>query len=72
MTHVCCPSCRLRFTAAAAARLEACPGCGEPPQFASAEGTVGFRLVTQHDHREALPAAIAVAMRTDAPRQTRS
>jgi len=72
MTHVCCPSCRLRFTPAAAAQLEACPGCGEPPRFASAEGTVGFRLVTQGDHRDALPAAVAVALLTDGPGRTRS
>ena len=28
MTHVCCPSCRLRFSPAAAAYLVSCPECG--------------------------------------------
>ena len=63
MTHVCCPSCRLRFTPAAAAYLEACPTCGEPPKRVNrAEWTIGFRLVTQGDPVDALPAAASVAL----------
>jgi hypothetical protein len=46
MTHVCCPTCRLRFTPAAAAHITACPECGNSPQpIASLERTFGFPLV---------------------------
>ncbi len=62
MTHVCCPSCRLRFTRAAAAHLMACPQCGEPPQpVPTAQRALGFRLVIDDDGSDA-PHAIAVAM----------
>jgi hypothetical protein len=63
MTHVCCPSCRLRFTRAAAASLLACPACGEPPQqVLSAEDALGFRLVAADDHSDTPPVALAVAL----------
>lgn len=66
MTQVCCPSCRLRFTRAAAAYLVACPECGQPPQpVPSAERVVGFRLVADdydYDDSDVAPAAIAVAL----------
>lgn len=63
MTHVCCPSCRLRFTRAAAAYIVACPECGGPPQpVPSAQRALGFRLFIDHDRLDALPHAIAVAM----------
>jgi hypothetical protein len=63
MTHVCCPSCRLRFTRAAAAYLEACPTCGESPQTVqSAERILGFRLVTPEELVAAFDAAAAVTM----------
>jgi hypothetical protein len=68
MTHACCPSCRLRFTPAAAAYLEACPTCGKPPQPVDrAEQTLGFRLVTQADLIDALPAAAVVALPVPSP-----
>jgi hypothetical protein len=45
MTHVGCPSCRLRFTPAAAAYLVSCPECGLPlSPSASAESLVGFSV----------------------------
>lgn len=63
MTHVCCPSCRLRFTPAAAAYLAACPGCGERPQpIAGPEGIVGFRLFTVEDVPHELPQAIVISL----------
>ena len=63
MTHGCCPSCRLRFMPAVAARLDACPGCGEPPlSIEGAERLVGFRLVGPDDLIEPAPEAVAVAM----------
>jgi hypothetical protein len=62
MTHLCCPSCRLRFTPAAAAYLTVCPQCGEPPFAAAAEGTVGFRLFRVEDVPQSLPEAIAVSI----------
>jgi hypothetical protein len=63
MTHGCCPSCRLRFTLAVAAYLDACPGCGEPPvSIEGAEQLIGFRLVAPDDLLEPAPVAVAVAM----------
>ena len=63
MTHVCCPGCRLRFTPAVAAHLEACPACGEPPEsVATAERALGFRLFTPGDDLPELPMALAAAV----------
>jgi hypothetical protein len=63
MTHLCCPSCRLRFARAAAAYLVACPDCGEPPQpVLSAERVLGFRLVSDDARSDSLPVALAVAL----------
>jgi hypothetical protein len=70
MTHVCCPSCRLRFAPAIAAYLEECPSCGEPLQpGVSAQHLIGFSLVTQDDLRAALPGAIAVTLPHPDPRE---
>jgi hypothetical protein len=65
MTHVCCPSCRLRFNRAAAATLTACPQCGEPPHAVfSAELALGLRLYVHDDRAEvdAPSETIAVAL----------
>jgi predicted nucleic acid-binding Zn-ribbon protein len=62
MTQACCPGCGLRFAAAAAAYLVACPECGGPPQrVPSAEHVLGFRLAADSDCSDALPHAVAVA-----------
>jgi hypothetical protein len=66
MTHGCCPSCRLRFTPAVAAHLDACPGCGEPPLSVEGAGQlVGFRLVAPDD--VLMPASVAVAVAIPVP-----
>jgi predicted nucleic acid-binding Zn-ribbon protein len=62
MTHACCPSCRLRFTPAAAVHFDGCPGCGEPPHQASSEEVLGLRLMTVDATAESFPDAIAVAV----------
>ena len=63
MTHLCCTSCRLRFTAAAAAYLVACPQCGRPPQpIVGAEGVVGFSLFLPEDAPREMPEAVAVSI----------
>jgi len=63
MTHVCCPSCRLRFAPGAAACLVACPECAEPLQpIASLELSLGYRLVRFDELFDPLPAAVAVSM----------
>jgi len=63
MTHGCCPSCRLRFTPAVAAHLDACPRCGELPLWIEgAEQLIGFRLVAPDDLIEPTPVAVAVVM----------
>jgi hypothetical protein len=63
MTRGCCPSCRLRFTPAVAAHLDACPGCGEPPlSIEGAEQLIGFRLAGPDDLIEPAAVAVAVAM----------
>jgi anti-sigma factor ChrR (cupin superfamily) len=56
LTHVCCPTCRLRFTPVVAAHILACPECGALPQIAgSATEIVGYRLSTH------LPSALDAA-----------
>jgi len=63
MNHACCASCRIRFTAAAAAYLTACPICGEPPQpLDQLAGAVGYRLFKLENVPPTLPAAVAVSM----------
>jgi hypothetical protein len=63
MTYACCTSCRIRFTAAAAAYLTTCPTCGEPPQpSAGLAGAVGYRLFRLEDVPSELPGAVEVSM----------
>jgi hypothetical protein len=63
MTHTCCPSCRLRFSPAAAAYLVACPNCGDPPQpIASLKDVLGFRLFEPEEAIPALPQALAISL----------
>ena len=69
MTHVGCPSCRLRFTAAEAGY----PVCGLRLQpIAGAEGVVGFRLFVLEDVPRDLPEAVAVSIRVRDPDAGRS
>jgi hypothetical protein len=73
MTQAGCPSCRLRFSAAAAAYLVSCPECGRPPQpIADAEGVVGFRLFVVEDVPRELPEALAVSIPIPDPGAGRS
>jgi hypothetical protein len=65
MTRSCCPSCRLRFTNAAAAVLVACPSCDEvlydvddPAQL------VGYRLANDLPESQVMDAALAAALRS--------
>jgi hypothetical protein len=68
MTHVGCPTCRLRFSAASAAYLVACPECGRPLEpIAGAERVVGFRLFAIEDAPQELPEAVAVSIRIPDP-----
>jgi hypothetical protein len=68
-THLCCPPCRLRFTPAAAAYINACPECGDSPQpIASLELTFGFRLVGPEDLPHELPWATALSIALPVPR----
>ncbi len=70
MTHVLCPSCRVRFSPATTIHLEACPLCGEPIQrVVGAQHAVGYPLFKQSDLlavqaelRDDLRVAVAVAM----------
>jgi hypothetical protein len=53
----------LRFTPAAAASLDACPGCGgEPQPIASVEQVLGFRLFEVEEALPPLPQAQAAAL----------
>ena len=53
MSHLCCPRCRLRFTAAAAAYLTRCPECGLPAaQVDGAQVLLGFKLFDALDVSE--------------------
>ena len=66
MTRLSCPSCRLRFTAAATATTTTCPDCGRHLEaVTSAEDTLGFRLFTPLDPRPELPMAAEAALPID-------
>jgi hypothetical protein len=71
MTHLCCPTCRLRFILATA-YLDACPECGEPLQASSLRATVGFRLMGLEDVPHPLPQAVAASIPVSEPERTRS
>jgi hypothetical protein len=72
MSKLCCPRCRLRFTPAAA-YITACPECGDPLlPVASAERTLGFRLVGPEDVPHDLPYATAVSLALPKPDGARS
>jgi predicted RNA-binding Zn-ribbon protein involved in translation (DUF1610 family) len=61
--HTCCPACRLRFAAAEAAYLAACPTCGQQLQSrAGLSGALGFRLFRPEDAPGSLPEALAVSL----------
>lgn len=62
MTHLSCPSCRLRFTPVAAALLTTCPTCDGPLETTSVEQLLGFRLETHEDTSAARPTAVAAAL----------
>ena len=63
MTRLSCPSCRLRFTAAAAATITTCPDCGRHLQAVSSSAdTLGFRLFTPLDPQRELPMAVEAAL----------
>jgi uncharacterized protein (UPF0212 family) len=63
MTRLSCPSCRLRFTAAAIATITTCPDCGRHLESVfSAEDTLGFRLFTPLDPQPELPMALEAAL----------
>ena len=63
MIHACCPGCRLRFTPEAAAYVDVCPECREPPQWeTSPQRLLGFRLVGPQDLPVSLPEAMAVSL----------
>jgi hypothetical protein len=70
MTHLCCPSCRLRFTTAAAAYLSTCPVCGQPTRSgANPSQCIGFSLFRPEYLPQGLPEAAAVAIRLPDPRE---
>jgi hypothetical protein len=72
MTRVSCPSCRLRFGAAASAVLTTCPECGRPLEpAASATATLGFQLFAPTDLPLAPPMAIEAVLPTDVPPEIR-
>jgi predicted nucleic acid-binding Zn-ribbon protein len=72
MTRVSCPSCRLRFGAAATAILSSCPECGRHLEaVTSAEETLGFSLYAPMDARPVLPMAAEAALPIDGPRTER-
>jgi DNA-binding helix-hairpin-helix protein with protein kinase domain len=67
MTRLRCPTCRLRFTHAAAAHLVNCPSCQAPLQVATtAAQALGDRLADAvalpADAPIAIPVAIPVAL----------
>jgi len=68
MTQTSCPSCRLRFTRASAAHLDACPECTQPlDRTATASDMLGYRLFDIADPHPAVPAAIEMALPMPSP-----
>ena len=66
MTRLSCPTCRLRFTAAATATITTCPDCGRHLQaVVSAEEMLGFRLFAPLDPQPELPMAVEAALPVD-------
>jgi len=64
MTRSCCPSCRLRFTHAAAAVLVACPSCGEGLyDVDDVAQLVGYRLANDLPESQVIDAALVAALR---------
>jgi predicted amidophosphoribosyltransferase len=73
MTVACCGRCRLRFSAAAAAYLPACPRCGQPlQQLAGKTEALGFRLFGLDEAPSSMPTAPAVSMPIPDPERGRS
>jgi hypothetical protein len=63
MTRACCPSCRLRFSRAAAAHLTNCPECGARLQAGLAAAEIlGYRLYDGVDSPSERPIAVEVAL----------
>jgi hypothetical protein len=72
MTHLCCPSCRLRFNPSAA-YLVACPECGQPLEpIADLRRSVGFSLFMPEDLPHQVPEAVAVSVPIPDPDAGRS
>src|SRR3954452_11580679 len=68
MTRACCPSCRLRFTSASAASLEACPECGQALlSVPSARVALGYRLFEFSEPLPELPIAVEAALPVGSP-----
>jgi predicted amidophosphoribosyltransferase len=64
MIRVCCPQCRLRFSPAATAYINACPDCGQPLKSVSGpQEIIGFRLI----ELDAVPEAVAQAVSLPVP-----
>ena len=62
MTRACCPSCRLRFSRAAA-HLTNCPECGERLRAGGAAAeTLGYRLFDAVDTPREFPIAVEAAL----------
>ena len=69
MTRVTCPSCRLRFGAAAAVTLASCPECGRALEDAgSAAASMGFRLFGSAEPESEPALAMAVEAKLPIPR----
>ena len=63
MTRSCCPSCRLRFTHAAAAVLVACPSCDEALYDVDDPAElIGYRLATDLFEPQVMDAALAASL----------
>jgi hypothetical protein len=70
MTRFCCPTCRLRFSGAATASIEACPRCAaDLAPVGSAAETLGYRLFEAADMPPVLPMAVEAAIPLPAPRR---
>ena len=72
MTHICCPTCRLRFARATAAHFADCPHCGGTlTRLPGARWVMGFRLADA-EIPDAVPIAAAGALTDPIPPEPQS
>lgn len=73
MSHLCCPHCRVRFTAEAATYITVCPECERPAaRIEQRQDLLGFRLFDPLDLTDILADGFELSPAQPRPRGRRS